>query len=201
MKNNFFEAKKVPSHFQIEWAKVCAIVFRELSEVVNEIDNHREMFADFNLKLERHIMMFFILPILLLRKIKGDGKLLSDLRTRFRHWKLNQWKELVEDLDADIVHVHDRTADSTPPNQKSTQELQVFNVRPGIELISEGQMSRGSKALLSKGISDIANNEAINNQMKAKFPSRKMARFPISIKLLLMRSLGSQRTYLFYRSI
>ena len=75
----------------------------------------------------------------------------------------------------DIVRVHGRTADSTPPNPKSTQELQAFNVRRGIELISEGQMSRGSKALLSKGISDIANNEAINNQMKAKFPRRKMA--------------------------
>ena len=32
-----------------------------------------------------------------------------------------------------------------------------------------------SKALLSKGISDIASNEAINKQMKAKFPSHKMA--------------------------
>ncbi len=32
-----------------------------------------------------------------------------------------------------------------------------------------------SKALLSKGISDIAYNEAINNQLKAKFPRRKMA--------------------------
>ena len=102
--------------------------------------------------------MFFILPTLLLRKIKGDGKLLSDLRTRFRHWKLNQWKELVEDLEADIVRVHGRTADSTPPNPKSAQELQAFNVRRGIELISEGQMSRGSKALLSKGISSIASN-------------------------------------------
>ena len=78
---------------------------------------------------------------------------------RFRHWKLNQWKELVEDLEADIVRVHGRTADSTR----------------GIELISEGQMSRGSKALLSKGISNIASNEAINQQMKSKFPSRKMA--------------------------
>jgi len=48
MKNNFFEAKKVPSRFQIEWARVCAMVFRELSEVVNEIDNHRERLADFN---------------------------------------------------------------------------------------------------------------------------------------------------------
>ncbi len=36
-------------------------------------------------------------------------------------------------------------------------------------------MSRGSKALLSKIISDIASNEAINEQMKSKFPSRKMA--------------------------
>ena len=35
-------------------------------------------------------------------------------------------------------------------------------------------MSRGSKALLSKGISDIANNEAISEQMKSKFPSCKM---------------------------
>ena len=36
-------------------------------------------------------------------------------------------------------------------------------------------MSRGSKALLSKGISNIASNEAINQQMKSKFPSRKLA--------------------------
>jgi len=168
MKNNFFEAKKVPIRFQIEWARVCAIVFRELSEVANEIDNHRERLAGSNLKLERRIKMFFILPTLLLRRIKGDGKLLSDLRRRFRHWKLNQWKELVEDLEADTVRVHRRTADSTPPNSKSAQELQAFNVRRGIELISEGQMSRGSKALLSKGISNIANNEAINQQMKSK---------------------------------
>jgi len=73
------------------------------------------MLTDFNLKLERRIEMFFILTTLLSRKIKGDGKLLSDLRTRFRHWKLNQWKELVEDLEADIIRVHGRTADSTPP--------------------------------------------------------------------------------------
>jgi len=53
--------KKVPSCFQIEWARVCAIVFRELSEVVNEIDNHRERLADFNLKPERRIKMFFTL--------------------------------------------------------------------------------------------------------------------------------------------
>ena len=73
MKKNFFETKNVPSRFQIEWARVCAIVFRELSEVVNEIDNHRERLADFNLKLKRRIKMFFIVPTLLLRKIKGDG--------------------------------------------------------------------------------------------------------------------------------
>ena len=72
MKKNFFEAKKVPSRFQIEWARVYVIVFRELSE----IDNHRERLADFNLKLERRIKMFFIVPKLLLRKIKSDGKLL-----------------------------------------------------------------------------------------------------------------------------
>ncbi len=59
MKNNFFEAKKVPSRFQIEWARVCVIVFRELSEVVNEIDNQRKRLAGFNLKLERRITMFF----------------------------------------------------------------------------------------------------------------------------------------------
>jgi len=57
---------------------VCAIVFRELFEVANEIGHHRERLADFNLKLERRIKMFFILPTLLLRKLKGDGKLLSD---------------------------------------------------------------------------------------------------------------------------
>jgi len=115
---------------------VCAIVFRELSEVVNEIDHHRERLADFNFKLERRIKIFFIVPTLLLRKIKGDGKLLSDLRTRFRHWKLNRWKELVEDLEADIVRVHGRTAESTPTTPKSAQELHAFNVRHGIKLIS-----------------------------------------------------------------
>ena len=140
MKNNFFEAKKVPSRFQIEWTRVCAIVFRELSEVANEIDHHQERLADFNLKLERCIKMFFILPILLLRKIKGDSKLLSDLRTRFR-----QWKKFVEDIETDIVRVHERTADSTPPNPKSAQELQALNVRRGIELISEGAVSKGNK--------------------------------------------------------
>jgi len=36
-------------------------------------------------------------------------------------------------------------------------------------------MSRGSKALLSKGISNTASNEAINQQIKSKSPSRKMA--------------------------
>ena len=36
-------------------------------------------------------------------------------------------------------------------------------------------MSGGSKALVSKGISDIASNEVINEQMKSKFPRRKMA--------------------------
>jgi len=83
--------QQVPSRFQIEWARVCAIVFRELSWLTNEIDHHRERLADFNLKLERRIKMFFILRTLFLRKIKGDGKLLSNLRTRFRHWKINQW--------------------------------------------------------------------------------------------------------------
>jgi len=57
---------------------------------------------------------------------------------------------------------------------KSAQELQAFNVRRGIELISEGQMGRGPKALLSKGISDVANNETINEQMKSKFHTRRM---------------------------
>jgi len=50
----------------------------------------------------------------------------------------------------------------------------LFNVRRGIELISEGQMSRGSLLLLPKGISDVANNEAVNKQMKSKFLTRKM---------------------------
>jgi len=83
--------------------------------------------------------MFFILTTLLLRKIKGDGKLLSILRTIFRIGNLiglNQWIEVVEGL-ADIVHVQGRTADFTPPNPKSVQELQAFNVRRGIELISK----------------------------------------------------------------
>jgi len=62
----------------------------------------------------------------------------------------------------DIVRVHGCTADSLPPRPKSVQELQTFNVRCGFELVSEGQMSRGSKALLSKGISDFADNEAVN---------------------------------------
>ena len=173
MKNNIVEAKIVPSRFQIEWASLYTIFYRELSEVTNEIDNRRERLADFNLKLKQLIKMFFVLPTLLSRKIKGDGKLLSDLRTRFRHWKLNQWKDLVKDLEADIFRVHGRTADSTPPYSKSAQELQAY-VRRGIELISEGQMSRGSKALLSKIISDIASNEAINEQMKSTFPNSKM---------------------------
>jgi len=116
--------------------------------------------------------MVFTLPTLFLRKTKGDGKLLSNLRRRSRHGKLNQRGEPVKDLEADIVRVHGRIADSTPPNSKSAQELQAFNVRRGIKLISEGQMSCGSKAL-SKGISDIANNEAINEQMKREFPTRK----------------------------
>jgi len=79
--------------------------------------------------------MFFILTTLLLRKIKGDGKLLTIFRIG-NLIDLNQWIEVVEGL-ADIVHVQGRTADFTPPNPKSVQELQAFNVRRGIELISK----------------------------------------------------------------
>ena len=48
-------------------------------------------------------------------------------------------------------------------------------------------MSRGSKALLSKGISNIASNEAINQQMKSKFPSVKWP-FHLRLKHNGMRS-------------
>jgi len=68
---------------------MCAIALRELSEVANEIDRYQEKLTEFNLKSERRITMFFVLPTLFLRKIKGNGKLLTKLRTRFRYKALN----------------------------------------------------------------------------------------------------------------
>jgi len=51
--------------------------------------------------------------------------------------------------------------------------VKEFNVRRGVKLIAEGQMSRGSKTLLSKGVSSASDNEAIRALMEAKFPKRK----------------------------
>ena len=69
------------------------------------------------------------------------------------------------DLERDIIHVHGPDRETNPSRPKSEKE---FNVRIGIELIAEGQLSRGATALLSKGVSSTSVNEAILAQMQAK---------------------------------
>jgi len=58
-------------------------------------------------------------------------------------------RSVLRTLGSDIIHVHGPDRETNPPRPKSVKE---FNVRRGIELIAEGQMSRGSKALLSKAL-------------------------------------------------
>ena len=75
------------------------------------------------------------------------------------------------DLERDIIHVHGLDRETNPSHPKLVKE---FNVRRGVELIAEGQMSKGSKALLSKGVSSASDNEATRAQMVTKLPKRKI---------------------------
>jgi len=58
-KHNFHEAKHISARFRQGWARVCAEVSRELSEVANAIHHQQELEAEFELRLERRIKMFF----------------------------------------------------------------------------------------------------------------------------------------------
>ena len=66
-----------------------------------------------------------------------------------------------------MVAVHGQEQTKNPPHPKPAKE---FNIRRGIELIASGQMSRGFKALLSKGVSSASDEEDIKAQMEKKFP-------------------------------
>ncbi len=88
-KHNFNEARHINRRFRQGWARVCAEVFRELSEVVNAIHHQQGLGAEFEKKLERRIKMFFLIPTLFFRKIKGKSNLNSKISLR-----LNQWHNL-----------------------------------------------------------------------------------------------------------
>ena len=109
--------------------------------------------------------MFFLIPTLLLRKIKGERGLHATVKARLRLWKNKQWPTLINNLQRDILIVHSPTVDNSRKNAASTK---AFNVKWCDELVAAGYMSRGSKALLSKGASD-ANKEGL----AGKFPKRK----------------------------
>jgi len=145
-------------------------VFRELSEVANAIHHQQELEAEFEMRLERRVKMFFLIPTLFFRKIKGKSNLNSRISLRLNQWHNSQRSEMIADLERDTIHVHGPDRETNPSRPKSVKE---FNVRRGIELIAEGQMSRGSKALLSKGVSSASDNKTIRAQMEAKFPRRK----------------------------
>jgi len=169
-KHHFHEAKHINTRFRQDWARVCAEVFRELSEVANAIHHQQELEAEFEMRLERRINMFILIPTLFFRKIKGKSILNNKTSLRLNQLHNLQRSELIADLERDIIHVHGPDRETNPSRPKSVKE---FNVRRGIELIAEGQMSRGSKALLSKGVSSASDNEAIRARMEAKFPRRK----------------------------
>ena len=116
----------------------------------------------------KDVLSFFLIPTLFFRKIKGKSNLNSKISFRLNQWHNSQRSELVADLERDSIHVHGPDRETNPSRPKSVKE---FNVRRGVELIAE--MSRGSKALLSKGVSSANDNEAIRAQMEAKFPRRK----------------------------
>ena len=114
--------------------------------------------------------MFFFIPTLIFRKVKGRSSLNSNISLRLNQWNNSQWIDLITDLEKDIVTVHGPSRNTNPRRPKSTKE---YNVRRGIELIAGGQMSRGSNALLSKGVSSASEDNAIKAQMETKFPKRK----------------------------
>jgi len=57
--HNFHEAKHINGRVRQGWARVCAEVFRELSQVANAIHHQQELEAEFELRLERRIKFFF----------------------------------------------------------------------------------------------------------------------------------------------
>ena len=167
-KNIFFEAKHVNPRIKNGRGRICAVVFQELSEVANGIHHQHHLATELELKLERRIKMFFLISTLIFW-IKGEEGLKKIIRARINLWRNNQWTTLIDDPEKDIYKTHSSSADNSRSPASSTKS---FNVRRGIELITAGQMSRGSKALLSKGFSD-ANREEIKCKMQSKFPKWK----------------------------
>ena len=135
--------------------------------MANAIHNNHLLLPDLEIRLERRIKFFFLLPTLILRKIKGTKGINELIRLRLHQWKLGQLEDMITDLQTDISIVHIPT-EHEPPLPSSN----AFNIRRGVELISEGQVGRGYKALLSKGVSNPGEDH-IKDQMKEKFPPRK----------------------------
>ena len=117
-----FEAKHVNPRIKNGWGRICAVVFQELSEVANRIHHQHHLATQLELKLERRIKMFFLIPTLIFRKIKGEEGLNKIIRARINLWRNNQCTALIDDLEKDIYKIHSSSVDNSRSLTSSTKK-------------------------------------------------------------------------------
>jgi hypothetical protein len=164
----FHESKFLPGSARKRWAEAFGNVLRELSSIANAIHSDQNLLQEYEIKLERRIKMFFLFPCLILRKIKGQKNVSNIIKQRLARCRDGDYLTLIEEFETDIAKIQ-----SVDPNSlRSDKPQDVRNYERMIDLIKVGELSRASKALLSKGMSDAAEEEIIS-QMRRKFPTRK----------------------------
>ena len=103
------------------------------------------------LVFERRVKLFFILPLLLLRKspVKDDNKGLNvTIKQRLSLFKSNELPKLVVAYEKDIVSLQQSDKNTAPSYRKSTLYKKT------IESIQLGQLKRARQMINSSGCSD-----------------------------------------------
>ena len=166
---SFSECENVPWICRDHWAEAMGIVSEECADVL-ELEEGNRLHDNVELAIERRLKMFFVLPILIFRKVDPEKKIQHEVRKRLMLWKAGKWAKLIGDLEADIAKC--QRQDYT--HQQSPNSPDNVCRRRALELIRLGQMRRARQALTSSGCSD-PQLPHIRDQMKAKFPVRKEA--------------------------
>ena len=166
---SFDECERVPWACREMWAEFygenCnqAVIATEYDHLMSTNQ------VEYNLFMERHVKMFFLVPTLIFRKLNDLGtKIHHMVRRRLTDWRSNHLGKMIDNFEADLVNINSNRY--VQPQSESSEQLKM--VKKVTDLVQLGQMKKARQLLLSTGCSD-PNEPHIVEQMKRKFPTRK----------------------------
>jgi len=123
----FLEAISIPRTCKGMWAEVWGLVREAVVESLTPMLNEHGNGADQDLKVDRRIEMYFILPFLMLRKSPGKcssgGAMRMAMAQRLNLFKSGGWENLISDYEADVVQ--GCMQECTQPSNKKLDEKKL----------------------------------------------------------------------------